>query len=224
MQYGFHEDHKIQNTQSAGSYQGSTASQKSHSQITPEQRAHRFGHEPTTVWLTGPTSTGKRAIAYALEQRLFAAGYSCSVLDRLNAGPDSDSDIDRTIRPLRRSHSPPERGAPASSTDPTKPGAPAGNLRNPVKSIRSRPPSSRHIAGRSQLFERRGTRPADEWKKPSPRPNCTAVSELSGRVGEAISAPCRHPGNVFGRAAQPPNVLGRWDTAAPLSVIPGKSE
>jgi len=50
------------------------------SNVTPRERAHRFGQQPLTILLTGLTASGKTAIAYALERRLFDAGQACVVL------------------------------------------------------------------------------------------------------------------------------------------------
>ncbi|MFT5431645.1 MAG: bifunctional enzyme CysN/CysC [Myxococcota bacterium] len=67
------------------------------SQVSAQQRRARVGHGPATLWLTGPTGSGKRSIAYALEQRLFELGCLSSVVDGyqasagLNAGLGTDS-------------------------------------------------------------------------------------------------------------------------------------
>ena len=45
------------------------------------QRHARIGHGPATVWLTGPTGSGKRTVAFALEKRLFDSGYLTCVVD-----------------------------------------------------------------------------------------------------------------------------------------------
>ena len=53
--------------------------------VSPEERAVRLGHRPATVWLTGLTGSGKSAVGYALERRLFDEGKSAVVLDGRNA-------------------------------------------------------------------------------------------------------------------------------------------
>jgi bifunctional enzyme CysN/CysC len=54
------------------------------SRVEPGERAERLGQEPATVWLTGLPKSGKSTIAYALERRLFDAGYLVHVLDGVN--------------------------------------------------------------------------------------------------------------------------------------------
>jgi bifunctional enzyme CysN/CysC len=54
------------------------------SRVGPSERAERLGQEPATVWLTGLPKSGKSTIAYALERRLFDAGYLVHVLDGVN--------------------------------------------------------------------------------------------------------------------------------------------
>lgn len=49
--------------------------------VTPEQRAGLLRQRPVTLWLTGLSGSGKSTFAFALEQRLFAAGHACTVLD-----------------------------------------------------------------------------------------------------------------------------------------------
>ena len=53
--------------------------------VPAAQRQARIGHTPATIWLTGPTGSGKRTVAYALEQRLFDAGYLAKVIDGYSA-------------------------------------------------------------------------------------------------------------------------------------------
>jgi len=75
--------------------------------ISPQQRAAGLGHKPATVWLTGLTGSGKSAVAYALERRLFDEGRSVAVLDGSNVRQGLSSDLsfadqDRTEH-IRRS-------------------------------------------------------------------------------------------------------------------------
>ncbi len=49
--------------------------------VTPADRAGLLKQTPATLWLTGLSGSGKSTIAYALEQRLIAAGHACVVLD-----------------------------------------------------------------------------------------------------------------------------------------------
>ena len=54
------------------------------SRVAPAERTERLGQEPATVWLTGLPKSGKSTLAYALERRLFDAGYLAHVLDGEN--------------------------------------------------------------------------------------------------------------------------------------------
>ncbi len=54
------------------------------SEITPGERAVRFGQRPVTVLLTGLTAAGKSTIATALERRLFDRGKATIRLDGEN--------------------------------------------------------------------------------------------------------------------------------------------
>ena len=51
------------------------------SQVTDNEREARFGQRGATVLITGLTGSGKRAVAHALERRLFDAGRACTLLD-----------------------------------------------------------------------------------------------------------------------------------------------
>jgi bifunctional enzyme CysN/CysC len=57
-----------------------------------EERARRLGQKGATVWLTGLPRSGKSAIAYALERRLFDEGVTAHVIDGevLRAGLSRD--------------------------------------------------------------------------------------------------------------------------------------
>ena len=61
--------------------------------ISSEERAARLQHKPATVWLTGLTGSGKSAVAYALERRLFDEGKSAMVLDGHNARLGLSADL-----------------------------------------------------------------------------------------------------------------------------------
>ncbi len=51
------------------------------SRILAAARAEQLGQAPVTIWLTGLPRAGKSTIAFALEERLFAAGRKVQVLD-----------------------------------------------------------------------------------------------------------------------------------------------
>ena len=51
------------------------------SMVASAQRTARVGHGALAVWLSGPTGSGKRSIAFAVEKRLFDMGYLCQVVD-----------------------------------------------------------------------------------------------------------------------------------------------
>ena len=65
--------------------------------ISAEERATRLTQQPATVWLTGLTGSGKSAVAYALERRLFDEGKSATVLDGRNARLGLSADLDYTL-------------------------------------------------------------------------------------------------------------------------------
>jgi bifunctional enzyme CysN/CysC len=50
------------------------------SDVSPQERAQRFGQKPVTVLLVGLTGSGKSRIAYALERKLWDAGRAVTVL------------------------------------------------------------------------------------------------------------------------------------------------
>lgn len=58
--------------------------ERKESPVTPVERSHRYGRTPKTILLTGLTASGKSTIAYALERRLFDAGWAVMVLDGEN--------------------------------------------------------------------------------------------------------------------------------------------
>jgi bifunctional enzyme CysN/CysC len=51
------------------------------SEVTAEERTARFGQRPLTILITGLSGSGKTAVAYALERRLFDMGRAVAVLD-----------------------------------------------------------------------------------------------------------------------------------------------
>lgn len=51
------------------------------SKVTAADRARLLRQEPTTVWLTGLSGSGKSTIAFELEQQLIARGHLAFVLD-----------------------------------------------------------------------------------------------------------------------------------------------
>lgn len=62
----------------------STSLEERPSQVTLAERAKRFSQKPATLLLTGLSGSGKSAIAYALERRLFDLGKAAAVLDGQN--------------------------------------------------------------------------------------------------------------------------------------------
>ncbi len=56
-------------------------------QVTPEERAARFGQRAVTFWLTGPN---RRQAAQDLERRLFDRGYACITLDEEELGSQAE--------------------------------------------------------------------------------------------------------------------------------------
>lgn len=72
------------------------AAAQPHSQISQAERAERLGQKGATIWLTGLPASGKSAIAYALERRLFDQGRFAMVIDpedglARSARPDGSS-------------------------------------------------------------------------------------------------------------------------------------
>jgi bifunctional enzyme CysN/CysC len=64
--------------------------------VGADERATRLGQQPVTVWLTGLTGSGKSAVAYGLERRLFDEGKSATVLDGRNARLGLSADLKHT--------------------------------------------------------------------------------------------------------------------------------
>ena len=50
-------------------------------QVSPRERRERFGQAGCTLWLTGLPGSGRWALAYALERRLFDEGRTAHVVD-----------------------------------------------------------------------------------------------------------------------------------------------
>ncbi|KAB2965125.1 MAG: sulfate adenylyltransferase subunit CysN [Thermoanaerobaculia bacterium] len=73
------------------------------SRIPASDRARLLGQKPVTVWLTGLPRAGKSTVAFAFEERLFAAGHKVQVLDGegLRLGLNSDLGFSH---PDRREH------------------------------------------------------------------------------------------------------------------------
>jgi bifunctional enzyme CysN/CysC len=75
---------------------GGAASFRPRSQVSADERSERLGQKGATVWLTGLPASGKTAIAFALERRLFdqkRLAYVIDPDDGLSAGvrPDGSS-------------------------------------------------------------------------------------------------------------------------------------
>jgi bifunctional enzyme CysN/CysC len=70
------------------------------SRVAPAARAQSLGQRPVTLWLTGLPRAGKSTVAFALEERLFAAGRKVQVLDGegLRLGLNSDLGFSRRDR------------------------------------------------------------------------------------------------------------------------------
>jgi bifunctional enzyme CysN/CysC len=62
--------------------------------ITPANRAMRYNQKSTLVILSGPAGRGKRELAKALEEKLFANGRLVYFLGLSNSLLDSDTDVD----------------------------------------------------------------------------------------------------------------------------------
>jgi len=72
------------------------------SDISPEQRAQRYGHRSALVVIVGPAETGKVKIAKKLEQELFTAGQNAYFLGIANATlRGEDNSNDRILNKMR---------------------------------------------------------------------------------------------------------------------------
>jgi bifunctional enzyme CysN/CysC len=58
-------------------------------QVSPRERRERFGQSGITVWLTGLPGSGRWALAYALERKLFDLGRTAHVLEPFAATLDA---------------------------------------------------------------------------------------------------------------------------------------
>ena len=58
-------------------------------QVSPRERRERFGQSGATVWLTGHPGSGRWALAYALERKLFDQGRTAHVIDPFRENLDS---------------------------------------------------------------------------------------------------------------------------------------
>ncbi len=67
-----------------------------HSLVAGSRRAERFGQQPTLLLITGPPGEDRKALARALEERLFDAGRSVYFLAIANVLYGVDADIERT--------------------------------------------------------------------------------------------------------------------------------
>jgi adenylylsulfate kinase len=72
----------------------STNVQLQRGKVESAARERKFGHPPLTIWLTGLSGAGKTTLAYALESRLFADGFSVYVLDGDNVRHGLCGDLD----------------------------------------------------------------------------------------------------------------------------------
>ena len=67
------------------------------SEVTPGERAGRFGHKPATILLTGLAGAGKTTTAFALERKLFDMGRAVCVLDGQNMRRGITRDLGFTV-------------------------------------------------------------------------------------------------------------------------------
>jgi len=89
-------DSLTNNTVAAGMIQGSESTQDLEAllrearagsaldpktQVSPRERFDRLGQRGATIWLTGLPGSGRWALAYALERRLFDEGHTATVID-----------------------------------------------------------------------------------------------------------------------------------------------
>jgi bifunctional enzyme CysN/CysC len=70
--------------------------QWAHSLIAGDRRAERYGQRPVVLLITGPEAADRKALARALEARLFDAGRAVYFLGIGNVLYGVDADIDRT--------------------------------------------------------------------------------------------------------------------------------
>ena len=61
--------------------------------VAPADRTRLLGQKPVTLWMTGLSASGKSALAYALEKRLFDDGRLCYVIDGDNVRQGLNRDL-----------------------------------------------------------------------------------------------------------------------------------
>ena len=64
------------------------------SDIKPEERAYRNGHQPTLILIVGSSGVGKAKLARHLEQKLFELNYQSYLLDGRNVALGVSADIE----------------------------------------------------------------------------------------------------------------------------------
>lgn len=77
--------------------------------VSLAERERRSGHLGGVIWLTGISGAGKSTLAFALEERLFRAGFQVAVLDGDNVRTGLNADLgfshaDRTENVRRVGH------------------------------------------------------------------------------------------------------------------------
>lgn len=95
----------------AGMIEGETDTAKrkldAGTQVTPAERAARYGQKPVSVMFIGLSGSGKSTLAHALERRLFDMGRVCTTMDgkamRLGISKDLPHDAAGRAENLRRS-------------------------------------------------------------------------------------------------------------------------
>ena len=70
--------------------------QSGNSLIERREREDKLGQKGQTLWITGPSGSGKRELAYVLERRLFDEGKTVIVLDASNIRAGLSQELDFT--------------------------------------------------------------------------------------------------------------------------------